>query len=246
MRLIDGIHLVASGWLGLSLGDRHDCNAYLLHGAGDAVLIDAGCGLGAEQTLARVARACAHGPRVSRVLVTHAHADHAAGAREIAAQLGAEVWASPAAAAILEAGDADAAGLTGAIAAGLYPPSVTLHPTPVARRLGEETIAVGDLRVDVVPAPGHAADQLAFLAHHPRGRALFSGDAVFSRGRVAVLGTPDSDVPALAATVERLAALKPDLLLSGHGEPVMHGAGAHLAVALDAFRRGSLPPPLLG
>ncbi|MDO8210323.1 MBL fold metallo-hydrolase [Conexibacter sp. CPCC 206217] len=243
MKLLDGIHLVASGYLGLSLSDPRDCNAYLLVGDGDSVLVDAGCGLGIEHTLALLRRAGA--PDVSRVLVTHAHADHAAGACAVAERLGADVWASRAAAAVLEAGDAEAAGLTAAIAAGVYPPSVVLRPTPVARVIGGGTLDVGGLRLDAIETPGHAAGHLAFLAHHARGRVLFSGDAVFARGRVAVLATPDTDVVALAASVERLAALAPDMLFSGHGEPVMRDAAAHLAVASDAFRRQTLPPPLV-
>jgi len=242
MELTDGIHLVASGWLGLALTDRCDCNAYLVADGDDAVLVDAGCGLGAERTLALIEAAGA--PPVSRVLVTHAHADHAAGAAALAAALGAEVWASAHAAAILEAGDADAAGLTDATAAGIYPPGLAYRPTAVAHRLGDESLTVGRLRLDAVRCDGHSAGHLAFLAHHRAGLALFSGDVVFARGRVALLSTPDSDVSALAASVERLAALRPQLLLAGHGAPVLRDAGDHLAVARDAFRRRALPPQL--
>lgn len=238
----DHVHLVASGRLGLGISDDHDCNVYVLEDGEDAVLVDAGCGLDVDALVDRIAALGA--PPVSRILLTHAHAGHAAGAAALAERLDAEIWASGVVADILEAGDAERAGLPRAKEAGLYPVSLPYPAARVARRLGAERLDVGRLCVEVVETPGHAVGHLAFLAEAGARRSLFSGDLVFSRGRVVVSGAPETDIAALAASIEAVAALRPDALFAGHAEPVPRGAAEHMAVACRAFRVGALPPAL--
>jgi hydroxyacylglutathione hydrolase len=242
--LLPGISIVGSGRLGLSLTSDYDCTIVLISGTTDSVLIDAGCGLATEEVLAQIKASFV--PPVSRILITHAHADHAAGAKNLAEALGAEVWASAPVAQILESGDEEAAGLSAAISEGTYPPEVTLQRTPVKGHLRPAAmIDAGGLDVEAIETPGHAWGHLSFLVHHPQGRVLCSGDAVFARGRVVVLPTPESDVPALAASIELMAELEPDVLIPGHGEPVLRGAADHVRIARDAFRNNKLPPSLL-
>jgi len=243
MELLSGVHLVGSGRLGFSMSDDHDCNVYLVSSGTDAVLVDAGCGLEAELILSRIERADARS--VSRILLTHAHADHAAGARRLASALGADVYASAPVAEILESGDEARAGLTAARRAGTYPGTLELPPTEISRRIGDGTLAVGRLEIEVIETPGHAAGHLSFAVASGGSTALFTGDTLFARGRVAVLATPDTDLAALAASIDRLAAVRPDVLLPGHCEPVLRGATAHIEIARRAMAAGSLPPSLL-
>ena len=79
----------------------------------------------------------------------------------------------------------------------------------------------------------------------PSGRAVFSGDLVFARGRVAVLGTPDTDLVAYASSVRAVAARTPRLLFPGHGEVVLSNATRHVEVAVEAFDRAAVPPGFL-
>jgi glyoxylase-like metal-dependent hydrolase (beta-lactamase superfamily II) len=113
------------------------------------------------------------------------------------------------------------------------------------RPLDEPELAVGALTLEVHPTPGHAAGHCCFSFRDAGTRALFSGDLVFARGRVAVLGTPDTDLGALAASLRAVAALAPDALLPGHGAPVLRDAHAHLLSAVGHLERGELPPGLL-
>lgn len=236
------IHLVGSGRLGFSTTSAWDCNTYVLSARDDAVLIDAGCGLACDLILENIA--AVGGPPVSRILLTHAHADHAAGAGELAEALGAEVWASPEVATIVENGDEMAAGLSIAKRAGVYPEPVSLRPTHVARRVNAGQERVGGVAIEVIETPGHAHGHLCFLAELAGCRALFSGDVVFSRGRVVVLATPDSDIAALAGSVRLLAEAEPDALFPGHCEPVLTGATIHVEAAQQCFERGTIPPAL--
>ena len=243
MRITSSVHLVASGWLGFGLTARQDCHAYLVGDAEGAVLIDAGCGLDDAAIVANIV-ACGIAPEaVSAILLTHAHADHAGGAAGLADRLGAAVFAGTAAARVVTDGDEDAAGLTAARGAGVYPREVRLRP--IETRPFEVPIEVGGWSITGLETPGHAAGHLAFVAERGPSRLLFSGDLVFSRGRVAVLATPDTDVIRLTASIEAAAATRPTALLSGHGELVLASAGDHLAVATRAIAAQQLPPPLI-
>jgi len=241
MQIIQGIDLVASGWLGCSLTDSHDCHVYLLSGPAGAVMIDAGCGLGTNATLHNIMHAGVDPLSVTHILLTHAHADHAAGAAALSARLGAEVWASPETAAILSSADEETAGLRAARHAGVYPQTVRLKPTSIANELGEETIEISGFRIDVIPTPGHATGHLCFAIDTTGGRVLFAGDLVFSRGRVAVLDTPDTDVVAMHRSLSSVLSTEPDLLLAGHGSLVLDHAVDHISEAVRAFERG-VPP----
>jgi hydroxyacylglutathione hydrolase len=243
IELMPGVHLVGSGRLGLCLSDDHDCNIYLVAGGNDAVLIDAGCGLGTGLVLDAIESAGV--PRVSRILLTHAHPDHGAGAAGLAAALGAEVWASAPVASILESGDEVASGLRTALRAGTYPREVRLSPTPIARILDAGTVKVGDREIDVLATPGHAAGHLCFRLTSGGATAIFTGDLVFSRGRTAVLATPDTDLHLLASSVRAVAACSPDILFPGHCEPVLRGAVRHVETAAAAFDLAALPESLI-
>ncbi|MBI1378237.1 MAG: MBL fold metallo-hydrolase [Frankiales bacterium] len=245
MRLLPEVHLVGSGALGFGMTDPHDSHVYLVADGGDAVLVDAGCGLQTAAIAARVAAAGVAPGTVSRILLTHAHADHAAGALGLAEALGARVCASEAVAAVLADGDEVASGLRDARAAGTYPPEVRLSPTPVEVLADGDELAVGSLVITVLETPGHADGHLVYLLHGPGGRAAFTGDLVFSRGRVAVLSTPDSRPVQIGESIRRLSRHDPDTLLPGHGSVVLSGAAEHLRTAVAAFDAGGLPPPLV-
>jgi glyoxylase-like metal-dependent hydrolase (beta-lactamase superfamily II) len=241
MELMPGVHLVGSGRLGLCLSHDDDCNIYLVDGGHDSVLVDAGCGLGTRDVLAAIE--AARVPPVSRILLTHAHPDHAAGAAGLAAALGAEIWASAEVAAIVESGDEAASGLRTARAAGLYPETVRFTPAPVAV-LDSGTLRVGKTEIEVVPTPGHAAGHRCYRIDAGGRTAIFTGDLVFARGRTAVLATPDTDLRQFAASMRAVAAAEPDVLFPGHCEPVMRGGADHVRVAAGAFGLQTLPPVL--
>jgi hydroxyacylglutathione hydrolase len=241
MELVPGVHLVGSGQLGMCLSHDDDCNIYLIDGGTDSVLVDAGCGLGAEYVLAAIA--AAHAPPVSRILLTHAHPDHAAGAAGLAARLGAEICASAEVAEIVATADEVGSGLRVAYAAGLYPQTVRFLPTPVTT-LDSETMRVGKLKIGVLPTPGHATGHRCYRLEVNGRVAIFTGDLVFARGRAAVLSTPDTDLRQFAASMQAIVAAEPDILFPGHCEPVMRGGVDHVQVAADAFSLAALPPML--
>lgn len=244
MRIVNGVDLVGSGWLGFGLTDRHDCNIYLLHDGGRAVLIDAGCGLATERLIKNVTAAGVSPRSIDAVLITHSHADHSGGAAGLARTLGVPILASPRVAEILSAADEEAAGLVRAREQGIYPKDLRLIPTPGIVAI-DGPVRVGSAIVTPVATPGHAAGHLCFLAEIGGRRALYTGDLVFSRGRTAILDTPDTDVGLLAQSLRLARSLQPDLLLPGHGEVVLGDIDAHLAAAIDAFASGRRPEAMV-
>jgi glyoxylase-like metal-dependent hydrolase (beta-lactamase superfamily II) len=84
---------------------------------------------------------------------------------------------------------------------------------PVAVRQLPRVVEGDGVRLEGVPAPGHSRTHVAFL--EPESRTVFVGDLVVALGAAAVM-TQESP-RALAASLRRVAALKPWRLLAGHG-----------------------------
>jgi glyoxylase-like metal-dependent hydrolase (beta-lactamase superfamily II) len=221
--------------------DEHDCHMYLVHDGSSGVLVDAGTGLGSERWLQNIGLVC-EPSALSGVLLTHYHADHAGGAAA-ASSAGLRLFASATTADALLGADEERTSLARARAVGVYPPDYSLSPAHIDVRLEDgDSLDTGGLRLTVIDAPGHCDGHIVFLFDGPSGRVLFSGDSVFSGGRVSIQALPDCRLDRYAETLMTFAGLDVDVLLAGHGDPVLHDARADLGRAADSFRR-LVPPP---
>lgn len=240
MKLLPGVHLAGGGRLGPCLTNPYDCNVYLLTAGREALVVDSGCGRDTSLLAGRIMQDA--GTRaVTGILLTHAHADHAGGAGQLAELLSTTVYAGECTARLVASGDHDQLGLTSAIRAGVYPADYQFHPAPLVRDAAGMLAALTEFRAQALPAPGHSQDHTCFLVETGQHRYLLSGDLVFARGRIALLGTHDADIPALRDSLARMRQLEPDVLLPGHGVPVLAGASWHLDQALTALALGRLP-----
>lgn len=246
MIVADGIVLAGGGKNGMQLSHALDCNMYVLDGGdGEYALIDAGCGLEPERVLGNLARAGVDPAKLKHLLLTHAHGDHAAGARFYQATFGAQVVASHEAADWIERGDMVKTSLQAAIQAGVYPADFRFPPCPVARRVGEgDTVQVGRLQLKVIDTPGHAGGHIAFLLEQDGEKSLFGGDSVFAGGRIVIQNIWDCSIPAYADTVAKLHRLHIDRLFPGHGAFLLADADRHIKRAHDIFQRLDIPPNL--
>ena len=213
------VRQVAEGVWQVPLALRSAVNAYVL---GD-VLVDAGTE-GQGRGLPALLRA--EGRPVTAHALTHAHPDHVGGSAGVCRELGVPLWAPE--------GDADD------VQAGrVRPPSAGLGalvgrfarfpPVPVARRLREGD-EVGGFRV--LDAPGHSPGEVVFWREDDR--VLVCGDVVFGMllpslrpGLREPFAFVTPDVARNRASIRRIAALEPELLLPGHGPP-MRAPGARL------------------
>ena len=161
--------------------------------------------------LLRAIRAVTDKP-IRRVIVTHYHADHFYGLAAFK-QAGAEVWAHSAARDYLESGEG---------AARLEQRQRDLAPwaddmkalvAPDRWLEGDATFTLGGITLDLIyMGPAHAPDDLVVVVRNDQ--TLFSGDILFS-GRVPFVGNADSK--RWLATMDRLLALKPAIMVPGHG-----------------------------
>lgn len=148
------------------------------------------------------------GATIEKILLTHGHVDHAAGAAELAESLGVKVE-GPGAQDQFIIDDiprmAQKYGIEGA------------RPVTPDLYLNEgDTVTVGDLSLDVLHVPGHTPGHMVFV-HRPVGLAIV-GDTLF-RGSVGRTDFPYGDPDLLIKGIrEKLLPLGDNMVcLPGHG-----------------------------
>ncbi len=210
---------VADDVFAIALTPRSGINAYLL---GD-VLVDAGLTLHAGAVLKAV-----KGRTIRALTLTHAHLDHAGGARKVATTLSVPYWAGARDAAAASSGTAVmAVALPGALA-GVAQKIADFPGHPVDRRLSEgDELAVGFVVLDT---PGHSPGHVSYWRE--ADRILVCGDVL--NGMNLLTTVPGLHTPPAAftpsvsdnlASAKRLAELRPEQVLFGHG-PILRDPDA--------------------
>jgi len=241
----DHVFLAGSGKHGFQMTHLLDCNVYLLNGGSEYALIDAGCGVEPEKIAERIEAAGFPMEKVTKLLLTHIHADHAAGAWYFHDKYALEVVASKEGAPWLEQADMEKTSLNPAKRAGVYPADFEFPACPVHTAVSEgDRVRVGELELNVLETPGHSRGHVSYLLERDGHRSLFAGDVVFGGGKVVLQNIWDCSIQDYAATVAKLSALRIDTLYAGHGAPLMTEAWRHIDLANDHFQRLGIPPGL--
>ncbi len=188
-------------------------------GRTSAVIVDTGYGSRSDLTVALVERAL-RGSWLERIINTHAHSDHVGGNAALQARHGCRIQVPEGAADALR--EADDSRLHYASLGQVCP---AFQPDETYR-VGDRLV-IGDLTWDVHGSPGHDNDSL--VLHEPSHGLLVSGDALWENG-FGLLFPVFFDEPAFehqAETLARIAALKVNVVIPGHG-PVFGDAAAAL------------------
>lgn len=149
---------------------------------------------------------------VRRVIVTHYHADHFYGLPPLKAA-GADVWAHRGSLRYLESGEAERR--REQRARDLFPWVDGKTPLVRADRWldGDASFTLGGVRFDIHHlGPAHSDEDLIVVL--PDEGVIFSGDILFA-GRIPFVGEADSRQ--WLRRIERLLALEPRIMVTGHG-----------------------------
>lgn len=150
--------------------------------------------------------------RVERVLLTHGHADHSAGARRLHE-------------------------LTGAPVQALDP--AHRHGGEGLRE--GEVVAAGELELRVLVTPGHTSDSLCFHVDSGSFGGVLTGDTILGRGTT-VVAHPDGVLADYLDSLRMLRDLGEAIVLPGHGPELAHAGAAaahylaHRAERLEQVR----------
>ena len=173
----------------------------------EGVIIDPGGD--PDRILAEVQR---QGLTVRYVLNTHAHFDHTDANGAIVEATGAILALHPHDRTLLD--DAGGAAMFGVSADTSPPPDLDLHDA--------DELAIGQLCLKVIHAPGHTPGHVCFY-ERDQG-VLFDGDVLFYRG-IGRTDLPGGSWPQLLDSIQRVLFALPDdtVVYSGHGQATTIG-----------------------
>jgi len=211
---------------------RDSCNVYAIRRGDEAILIDSGTGLVAGHLGDIGVRTVAH------VLHTHHHRDQCQGSTRLHAA-GARLWAPEYEADLL--GDPEGMWQGRPLLNSYSGRSDRFSPLtglPLAGTLLDYgTWEWGDVRLTVLPVPGHTLGSCALLWD---GMAAFTGDLLYAPGKVWSMGTFQYNYNGCGGALLSIRSLQmlrhasPAVLLPSHGEPMRDAARA-LAETEDAL-----------
>jgi glyoxylase-like metal-dependent hydrolase (beta-lactamase superfamily II) len=194
---------IPATWERVALGN---VSAYILASNDRATIVDTGNPGSAPEIEAALGRIGLGWASVDHVIATHLHNDHIGSFADV-------MGAAPVA-----AGYAGAADL-----------SAINSPRPL-QAVGDGDEVAGFL---IIETPGHTAGHIAVL--DPVGGVLVAGDALNTAGGQLAGSDPryTADEIAADASVQKLGLLDFEVLLVGHGEPVLSGAAAAVLALAD-------------
>lgn len=172
-------------------------SAYILYRAGEAVLVDTGVG-GSEGAISAALSAAGLGwEAVGHVVVTHKHPDHQGSLEAVLAEAPDAVW---------YAGAGDMSAIT----------------APSEGAVVADGESVFDLVI--IETPGHTPGHISVL--DPIGGILVAGDALNGEDGGVIGANPgfSDDMEMANASVLKLAGFDYQVVLFGHGEPVLENA----------------------
>jgi len=244
MKLTNEVYLVGGGDNGFNISNSFDCNVFLIRGDEELVLIDAGFS-GPDAILKNIREDGLDPKNISRIFVTHYHADHTGALAYLQRKIGASVVAGKEAAPAIRTGDADQIGLTWAQDIGFYPLDFHWEACEVEQEMvdGDE-FEVGSLELKAIATPGHCMGHYSFLLRGRKNTYLFSGDQVFWGGAILLQNVPDASIQDCADSMDKLLTYDFDALLPSHLNFSLANGKRHVEKAARAFLKTGLPKNL--
>ena len=220
------------------------CTVYLIVDD-NAALVEVGCAVQIPDILEAVGQLGYDLRKLSYIIPTHVHSDHAGGAGLLARQLpqtkvvahsrAVKVLADPS---ILERMMQGFMQVYGDDAKERFGEMVPIAEERFIKVEDEDSVPLGNRELKVIHTPGHDPNHLCFL--DTRSRGIFCGDALGAYfSEIEVLFTcpvPGSDPFLFLQSIEKLKKLKPELVFFSHGRAT-RDADKIIQSALDGARQ---------
>jgi len=218
-KVVEGIYIME----GLS-----GCNVYFLVSDNGLILIDTGLPGNGRRITEQIEKGGYSVKDLKTIVLTHSHMDHAGSAAEIISITGAKVWAHSIEKPYIEqTKQLPYRGIMRRATMWLGNKLIyKLKPVKVDKELAEGDMPEGEPGFRVLHTPGHTPGSICLYSESRK--ILICGDTLFNRNPFT--GTPGLQLSLPAATVDmekvkesvrRLAKLPIDIILFGHGDPIM-------------------------
>lgn len=210
---------------------RLGCSVYLVHDAGEWLLIDIGYEDTAEEIIEVIRQMDFSLSSCKYLVATHADVDHIQGLKRTQELLpGAQTVGHPECARLLAAADRIVT-YAEISAQGI---SIDLPAIKIDKLINEgDKLQVGGIELDVWNTPGHTPSQLAFRL----GKLLLSGDNIYRDGCVGNIDAHHgSDIPAFIISLERIRDADVEWLLPSHG-PVFRKDSKMIQKTIDRLEQ---------
>lgn len=246
MRLTNSLFLIGSGDMGLSMTHPQDCNVYLLNLGDAVVLIDSGLGIEPQAIDAQLRESGVDASKITHLLLTHGHADHAGGAAWFRERYGLTVVAPHAEADFIRNANETAIGLDIARNAGFYPADYRFKPCPVDQQVQPgDVLRIGETEINIYEAAGHSIGGVCYNLNMDGQKLLFTGDLLAYGGRISLQNIPGADIHAYSRSVLALENLEVDILLPGHLQMLLSRGKRVIDEACGQFRALGVPKNII-
>lgn len=238
MRIIREIYMVGDGKRGLS--HSLDCCVYLMDCGGVYIMIDAGVGIDSETIRSNIINEAISPNSIKYLLVTHAHSDHAGGAKYFQENMDIEVLAPIVEAELMSSGSDEELGLNMTRGA-IYPPDYKYNHCKPDRVLNDgEELRVGRKTLKLIQVPGHSPGSSCILIKEDN--ILFSGDVVFHGGTIGLGNWPGCSLEEYRKNIGKLGNLGVKMLFPGHFLFTLKDGQSHIDTAINNLKSPWVPP----
>ena len=246
MQIHERIHIVGSGIAGFGISHEMDCTVYLIDGGDECALIDAGIGLHPEHILENIEATGITRTKISSIFLTHGHGDHSGGAYVLSQACQAKVYGLRETAEYVSSGNLRAISMKEAIHAGVYGNDYVYQACPVEPLMEESQVKVGEITMTVHRMDGHCSGHACYEMHDKGKKILFSGDTIFSNGKISLQPIWDCDLQEYIESCRKLEGIHPDILLPSHGAFLLNQGYSYIDKAMSVINALGIPGNIIG
>ena len=188
MKIMEGIYLVGSAQFGISAS--LDCHVYLVEDSGELAVIDIGAGKfdrDVDIILNNIIKEGFSPSEIDKLFLTHAHSDHAGGAKAFKKKTGCKIIANNITGEMVKEADEHKLGLDFAKRSGFYGDDYKFRKFNIDKILEDgEITKIGSSNIKAILTPGHSTDSTCYLLEKDGKKILFTGDV----GTIGFVGLP--------------------------------------------------------